>query len=79
MRNLLISVVSDIVATYHFNDFTHPKDVSANPIQITEEIKKKMDTVLQFLDAYLALIHSDVPRNWVRYQEYFEVWAELIR
>jgi hypothetical protein len=38
-----------------------------------------METVLQFLGTYLGLIYNEVPRNWVRFQEYFEVWAELIR
>jgi len=24
-------------------------------------------------------MHTEVPRNWLRFEEYFEVWAELIR
>jgi hypothetical protein len=43
------------------------------------ETKTKIKKVITLLESYLDLINTEVPRQWQRFQEYFEVWADLIR
>lgn len=79
MKNLLVSVVSDIEKTYDFDGLAKlvEKDCERSPKEA--DALQKFIKVNMFLDEFLELMFTEVPQNWTRLQEYFEVWADLIR
>lgn len=38
-----------------------------------------MTKIAELLVAYTELMHTELPRVWMRFEEYFEVWIDLIR
>jgi len=67
--------VSDVPDTAEVED-TLP---IARPMRKCDDNNSKLEMVYEYLASLVSLMKEEVPDGWLRMQEYFELWLELLK